>query len=156
MLPEFTTLIFERGLGSAILLMVLYLKVSANPDLWVMLKCDSSSSNDHVSNSCDRIRSNVALLQKCGFCISRKADIMFYHHFMFCRFTYGMHICCGMTPTSYLSTDYLGVPGQNIREFMRNMENFHFSSKPDHLHFHVHRIAYSLHIGYFRVYANYA
>ena len=68
--------------GSAFLLMVLYLKVVVNPDFWVIL-CDTLSSNDHVSNLCDGIRSNVVLLQQCRFCISIKAAIMFYHHFLF-------------------------------------------------------------------------
>ena len=69
--------------------------------------CDTLSWNDHVSNLCDRIRSNVALLQQCRFCISRKAAVMFYHHFLFCHFIYGIHIYYGMTPLYITNPLYL-------------------------------------------------
>ena len=69
--------------------------------------CDTLSWNDHVSNLCDRIRSNVALLQQCRFCISRKAAILIYHHFLFCHFIYGIHIYYGMTPHYITNPLYL-------------------------------------------------
>ena len=54
--------------------------------------CDTLSWNDHVSDLCDGIRSNVALLQPCRFCISRRAAIILYHHFLSFHFIHGVHI----------------------------------------------------------------
>ena len=87
----------QKTPGSAFLLMVLHLKGVANPDFWVIL-CDTLSWNDHVSDLCDGIRSNVALLQPCRFCISRRAAIILYHHFLSFHFIYGVHIYYGMAP----------------------------------------------------------
>ena len=72
------------------------------------------------------VRSNVALLQKCRFCISRKAAIMFYHHFLFCHFIYGIHIYYGMTPL-YITNPLFLLQKRAFR-LMAN-----FQSVPRHL-----------------------
>ena len=69
--------------------------------------CDTLSWNDHVSDLCDRIRSNIVFLQHCRFCISRRAAVMLYHLFLFCYFIYGTHIYYGMTPLYTTNPLYL-------------------------------------------------